>query len=460
MVVWWLSIACRPEPEVVDTASPPAPPPTILPTFDGPAPRNLVMLSVDTFRRDHVGRYGSPTGESLTPFLDELMAESFVADDAMACSNWTVASTACVESGADNLDRAPDRGMFPIVSSGVLAPIPQEAMLPRFLYDQGGYSSLLATTNGYFSRSYGNAQGYQDVIYDGPARAVSIWEKAKAQISPEAGGTPLTSPSFLHLHFFEPHRPYTPPLEYLEALESLPEIPFDLSDEEGQTAAINAMNGGGLSEEVSQAIIAHMKVRYQGEVRSLDDGLRQVWTELDELGLLDDALVVFWTDHGEELWDHLLTEHGKLLFRTENDMTLFFWARNIVPGSYDGPVSGIDVTPTVLELLGLERADTMTGLPIGTAPPDRVRYGLTDAYIGPALTVRKNQWKMQFRWGGQRVVVFDEVADPLELEDKFDPTDPVTLELWELMKPRIEASIPYVEQDPRGWELVWPEDLP
>jgi arylsulfatase A-like enzyme len=448
--------ACAPDaPPLPD----PTPAPELLPRFDGPVPQNLLMISVDTMRRDRMGRYSS--SESLTPFLDELAAEGFAVDDAMACSNWTVASTACVESGAGLLDRAPDRGMIPIVTDRVLAPIPgPEEMLPRWLYDQGGYSSLLVTTNGYFSASYGNAQGYRDIVYDGPSKAAGAWEIAKDHLLPERGGTPLPSPWFLHLHLFEPHRPYTPPDQYLGALEGLPDVPFDLSTDDGQKAAVAAIASGSVSDEVAAVIEQSLAIRYDGEIRFLDDQLRDIWAELDQLGFLDDTLVVFWTDHGEELWDHDVTEHGKLLHAPENAAILWFWARDIVPGAWGGPVSMTDVAPTVLALLGLDIPDTVTGIPLGLAPADRVRYALSDAYLGPVAAVRQDRWKMQFRWGGQRLMVFDAVADPLETTNVYDPADPRTLSLWSLLKPQIEAAEPYVDQDPRGWDLVWPADLP
>src|SRR5687767_14193899 len=60
--------------------------------FYGRIPKNLIFLSIDTFRKDHIGRYGGP---GLTPFLDRIAAEGVTLDDHMQCANWTFGSTTC-----------------------------------------------------------------------------------------------------------------------------------------------------------------------------------------------------------------------------------------------------------------------------------------------------------------------------------------------------------------------------
>jgi arylsulfatase A-like enzyme len=442
-----------------DTAVPPA---AVLPAFVGDAPKNLLMLSVDTLRGDHV----SPHGDT-TPFLDTLVAEGFVLDDFTACSNWTTASTACVTSGATNIDLAPSRGMIPIMFDGVLADIPSpEPMLASWLGD-AGYSSLLVTSNAWFGAAYGNAQGYDRIRTPGHVRAETVWEEASRAMDPAQGGAALPSPWYLHLHFFEPHRPYTAPPEYILGLEDLPPIAFDLSTAAGQEEADVAIGQDPpvLTTDEIDAIQTSMRLRYAGEVRWLDDGLKAVWAELEAQGLLDDTLVVFWTDHGEELWEHGPPGHGYLMHRGENDGAAIFWAKNIVPGSWAGPTQAIDLTPTVLALFGIDPPVGPTGYPVGTAPPDRARFAFTDAHLGPVQTVRKGTGLMHFRWmtGGPDAALeyYDLATDPRELNDLYDPAAPSdeVRELWSLLRPQIEAAEPWIADDPRGWSIVWPPGL-
>lgn len=442
------------------------PPPPLAVTFDGLPPKNLIMLSIDTLRRDHVGRYDD--GPSLTPFLDELSSGAFVLDDFLACSNWTVASTACVLTGASNLDQAAARGMVPILLNNVLSPIPNpEPMLGTWL-GEAGYSSLFVTSNGYFSRANGNAQGFDEVIYPGNVSTEAVWEATRRGIDPAAGGTPLAEPFYLHLHFFEPHRPYLAPDEYLVGLDGLPELPFDLATVQGQENADTAMANGGVSDEVAEQIKTEMRLRYEGEVRWLDDQLRQeVFQGLEALGLLEDALVVLWTDHGEELWDHGPPGHAWMLHGGENDAVALFWAENVVPGTWTGPTDQVDLAPTVLEILGVEGAPTITGLAVGKAPADRARFSMSDGYVGPVQAVVKGDHKLHFRWADDgthsNLELFDLASDPAESQDLYDPAaEPSALlsELWGLLKPQVQALEPWIAEDPRGFTVDWPPNLP
>ncbi|MEM6930261.1 MAG: sulfatase-like hydrolase/transferase, partial [Myxococcota bacterium] len=70
--------------------------------FYGRRPKNLIMLSIDTFRKDHLGAHGDL---GLTPFLDEIAAQGVVLEDHHQCSNWTFASTTCTVAGRTNVER-------------------------------------------------------------------------------------------------------------------------------------------------------------------------------------------------------------------------------------------------------------------------------------------------------------------------------------------------------------------
>ena len=435
--------------------------------FDGPAPRNLLVLSLDTMRRDHLGLHGATHP---TPFLDSLAREGVWITDLAMCSNWTVASTACVLSGATNLDRAPERGMVPILmGDGPLASIPESPMLPKWLA-QAGYDTLLATTNGFFSRAYGNAQGFAQVINEGPQRVREIWADTLPVIAP-AGGLALSSPYYLHLHFFEPHRPYTPEEDILDPLVAhLPPPPVALQTTEDQNQAVADLVADPPVYTPAEADLVrdHMRARYVGEVLSFDAGLQEVWAEATALGLLDDTLVLFFTDHGEALWEHGgINAHGRLLHGNEADGIAFFWANNLQPAVVSDPVASEDLAPTVLAALSQPLPAEITGHPLGSAPADRPRSALTDAYQGVVQSVRLGEHRMQIKWrappeGESNVSLYDLAADPQEQVDLFDPgaPSPIALELWSELGAQVRRAEPWIAADPRDRTVHWPEGLP
>ena len=461
---WMMGLGCRPAPtEGTDSAVPPAPVTGL--HFEGEAPRNLLVLSLDTMRRDHMGRYDA--SRPYTPWLDQLAREGVALDDFVVCSNWTTASTACISAGARNLERAADRDMVPILlaEEGVLQPIPAEAQLATVL-SQAGYTTALVTANGFFSRTHGNAQGFQTVLHEGNPNVPGLWNQALTVVDPERGGG-LPSPFYLHVHFYEPHRAYLPPQEQLDAFTAdLPPSPVDLSSYDAQVRAMRSMVADPpvWTDDEIAVVRDHMRARYAGEVAAFDQRLQTVWADLDRLGLLDDTLVMFWTDHGEALWEHGVTQHARLLHGNENDAIAFFWAHNLVPGPFEGPTASQDLAPTVLEVLGVSAPPTMTGHVLGTAPADRARFAFANGLLGVVQSVRQGPYKLHFQWaarqdGRANLALYDVAVDPEEQANLYDPAAPseTVRQLWSLLRPEVEQAVPYMAQDPRKPTVTWPE---
>ena len=124
MKLVWLSflvVGCGPSTTQGPTPPDPGTVPTdTLPQFYGHVPRNVVMISLDTFRKDKLTRYG---GSGETPFLDALVADGFALDEHVQCSNWTFAATSCTLSGRYNVNA----GMEPSLSTTSAAPWPDDS---------------------------------------------------------------------------------------------------------------------------------------------------------------------------------------------------------------------------------------------------------------------------------------------------------------------------------------------
>ncbi|MEZ4239055.1 MAG: sulfatase-like hydrolase/transferase, partial [Myxococcota bacterium] len=167
--------------------------------FDGPPPRNVLLLSIDTLRADAV------TADDM-PFLAGLAAQGVALADHVQCSDWTWPSTACTLLG-----RLPeDLGL-----ALRIPPAPHEA-LPDGLdplavrLGAAGYATALVSRNAWLGPLYGNAQGY-DVHDWGAPDATGTLERGAALIRERQGG-----PWLVHVHLMEPHAPYVPPDAYLD----------------------------------------------------------------------------------------------------------------------------------------------------------------------------------------------------------------------------------------------------
>lgn len=415
-------------------------PPTFdFPEFSGPRPKNVLMLSVDTLRRDVVSRYDAE-GRNLTPFLDSLLDQSVVLQNHSSCSNWTYGSVVCALTGLDNLDM----GFIPYLSKSGRAKLPQEvSTLAEWMRD-AGYYTILKSTNGWFGPQWDTDQGYIVSENPGGLSAVDLTNNGLTalRVAQTAG---QASKWLLHLHFIEPHAAYNPPSEYLEGLDALPPIEWDLSIKDEQYDLLGQWYG--LSESEQEVLLQHLKLRYEGEVRYLDDGFAAMWNMLDTEGLLDDTLVVFWVDHGEQFFEHGQQTHAYGLHTEESDVLAFFWAKNMKPAVWEGATDHIDIAPTTMELIGLEAPAGVKGKLVGSAPPDRSVYGFSAAREGPVHSVRVEGKKLHYHWRGGKKEFFDRTTDPRELTDLYDATNADVIALWDRLLPKVNQATDLIDTE-------------
>ncbi|MFT5454550.1 MAG: arylsulfatase A-like enzyme [Myxococcota bacterium] len=425
------------------------PPTDTVPSFYGSVPKNIVMLSIDTFRRDSLSQYGGPP---VMPYLDSLAESGFTADDHLTASNWTMHGTSSTLAGAYPLEF----GWMPSLSTGGRTPMPEAPTLLAEALHDAGYWSVLISGNSWLSPEWNNTQGYDFVDspedYDhAPMLADDAFEALEA--AQASGAAP--GPWFMHLHLMEPHAAYRPPKEYLTGLDGLPRIDIDLENRDEQYFA----NVDWLlwPEETREVYEQHLWVRYRGELTYEDDLIEKILDEMDFRGMLKDTLVVVWNDHGEAMFEHGVQSHAWTLHGPENDGVWLMWAKNIVPGRWSGPTSAIDMSPTLLTLLGKPVPASMTGLPLGQAPVDRPRYGWSFARGPHELSVSKGGWKLIYQVDGAGRL-YDRNVDPLEednLWDKEDPgSHPKVQELWPLLAPRMQTAVAFTED-----EVEWPPGL-
>lgn len=415
--------------------------------FRGPRPRNLLMISIDTTRRDHFGDYGE---EVLTPFFASWMNEGVRLDDHQQCSNWTYASTSCTLLGRYH----EENGFAPELRTNTL-PFPDgQVTLARRLHDHGYWSTLLSS-NGWLSAKWNNAQGYDDPRGPGTGRAREILALGRQRVLDAiASGHDRW---FLHVHLMEPHAPFVPPPEtYAAELAGVPPLPagWNLDEQDGHYAIVN--DWPSLAPEEQALLETHLRARYRGELRFLDEQVAEQIPRFESAGLLDDTLVVVWTDHGEQFYERTRQSHAWHLNAEENDAVLFFWAQNLAPHRHTGPTHGVDLVPTVLDALGFPADDpALSGYVLGDAPPDRPRFGMSVARAGVLQSVTRNHRKLVFDWRGE-VRAWDRRADRQETENVFDASAPEDRALWDLLLPRVEAMRPLQPDEP----FAWPPDLP
>ena len=409
-----------------------------------PIAKNLLMISIDTLRRDVIGRYG---GGDDTPFLDELAGRGLALDRHDTCSAWTFPGSICAMSG-----RPPYYfGAMPRVDVGEGAegtvPLPADAETLAVRLSAAGFQSLLTTTNLWIGPQTNLSIGYDRTVGSQDAQAGPQLDATLSLM--EDGVIDLERPWFAHVHLRDPHSPYAPPASYLGELEGREALPWDLGTEKGFTDFQRARRSLS-AEELAEAIV-QIKIRYEGEVRYMDQEIRRFFTALEEKGLLTNTLVVVWSDHGEQFNEHGGFAHNNNLNVEENAGIALFSGPNVPATAWTGATTSIDLVPTILSLLGLPVPAELPGVVAGQATDDRPRTGvLWPTGLPPIQSVNIGTGKLIYHWWG-RAGFYDRATDPEERTDIYDLQRADVQRAWEVMRAEVAALQPYVpEETPKG----------
>ncbi|RME21864.1 MAG: hypothetical protein D6798_17205 [Deltaproteobacteria bacterium] len=278
-------------------------------------PPRVVVLFVDTLRRDALSLYGAERPTS--PGLDAWAADAAVFDDARSVAPWTLPSSRAMFLGTQ-----PERW-------GQVDTLQERAAA-------AGWSTAFLSGNVYLSSNFEMDRGWgTHRCINWPTADVQV-DRALAWLSDHAD-----RPALLVLHLMDMHLPYTEPRAY-RRLFAGPRPDRFRSDEFLLADVRKAVAAGG------DPVRRYVRDRYDNNLRFVDDQLQRVLAVLD-----DDDTVVLLSDHGEEFWDHGGFEHGHTLYEELLDVPLVIRSPGIAAGRYDAPVSLMDVAPTLARIMDL-----------------------------------------------------------------------------------------------------------
>jgi len=365
---------------------------------------NLVLITLDTTRADHLGCYGY--SRARTSRLDAVADESVVFTRAITVSNNTLPAHAAILTGCYPPTIGVPRNSFPLPDD-----VPTLATMLR----AAGYRTAAFISASALHSSLGLAAGFE--VYDETLlvseldqqqrRARSTTEAALAWLrnnglsveANQASGKKASAksattnsetlkrqapaePFFLWVHYFDPHYPYTPPHPYDKLYGTDYSGPAD-----GSLEYIFRLWGQDTEKiEAAPADLQRMVDLYDGEIAYLDKHLRPLFDVLDAPGLKQRTLLAVVGDHGESLTEHdYLFDHGEFLYEPSVHVPLLLRLpeSHVPPGgmpkTVDATVGNLDICPTFLDAAGLEIPDQVEGrslLPLvtGRAEPDTLYY--------------------------------------------------------------------------------------
>ncbi|MCH9649524.1 MAG: sulfatase-like hydrolase/transferase [Deltaproteobacteria bacterium] len=325
---------------------------------------NVLLIGADTLRADSLGAYGAKP--SLTPALDRLASESDVWLNAISCFNVTNPSFVSLMTGL----YGKNHGVYDMKTQ-----LPPEHTTLAEAFSQAGYATLgVISARHLRDQGSGLGQGFDQMrvskghdaaelavghtmswLQDLEAQNLELQEPEPSEPSGQSAQAPQEKrqPFFAWVHLFDVHTPHTPPSPYSlgfhpeEATGMKPPKRWNLFRSPGPLEFVNHAFGGE-------------KDLYRGELAYLDRQVDRLLDFLSSRGQLDNTIVVFVADHGENLEDHgiLYAHHG--LWQTTTHVPLMIrWPDALVNPEtprgrrFDGLVQNVDIFPTVLAAAGL-----------------------------------------------------------------------------------------------------------
>ncbi len=313
---------------------------------------NVVLVTIDTARRDHFGCYGH--AEARTPTIDALAHDGVLCDDAVTSVPLTLPSHTTLLTGL----YPPHHGVH---DNGISQLGTEPPLLQAELRDHG-YATAAFVGAFVLDERFGLARGFDHYDFEvtdegyhpqmtefNERSAGAVTDSALAWLDRHHAQAP-SQPFFTWLHYFDAHHPYTSPLASLPEFAGKP---------------------------------------YDAEIAYVDQQFQRVVGWLIRQGLRDRTIIVVTADHGESLGEHGESTHGMFIYDSTLRVPLVISCPSLISGPLrlrDVTVGLVDIRPTIDDLLGI----TPTGVHDGRSfladlPPDRAIYIETE---GPRRMAR------------------------------------------------------------------------
>jgi arylsulfatase A-like enzyme len=340
----------------------------------GETPRrlNVLLLTIDTLRADHLSCYGYERATS--PEIDRLATQGVLFRNPIVQRGGTWPSlTSILTSMYPHSHGVRKNGEQLDASKKILAE----------LLRGEGYATAAFLTNMISApnRGFDEKQHFSRKSNDAEAAEAAIrWleENRKRRF-------------FVWVHLMGPHDPYAPSGRFARIFDT------------GYKGRLNGKRGTleriqRQKRRLSERELAHIISLYDGDIVEVDQNIGTIVSSLDRLGLADHTLVVFTSDHGEELYEHnRYFFHSYSIYESVLRVPLVMRLPAGLPqgATVVAPVESIDIAPTILELLGIPLPGDFEGKSLANhilgQPSDAEAVAFSE--LGPEIfSIRTERW--------------------------------------------------------------------
>jgi arylsulfatase A-like enzyme len=398
---------------------------------------NLILISIDTLRADHLGCYGYDRPTS--PVLDRLAADSIVFENVSSAAPWTLPAHASLFTGL----YAQRHGV--VSFTDFMPPVPT---LAAILQAQGYYTVGIANTF-LISREYGLDHGFEEFVLisgeqthnpmpSGVMDRATRWLKWRE-----------LQPFFMFLHFYDVHTDYRSLPQYEKLFVEKYVGPVD-----GTGTQLVAHLHDEISLDAEDA--EHLVNLYDAQIRQMDDQMAWLLQVLEQRELLDNTVIMITSDHGEQFLEHGKFLHGQYQWEEALHVPLIVHGPGLPRGKRVPELASlVDVMPTALKILGVECPAGVDGVDLSPAwqesKPDwssRIIFAGGDSgHWGPLegrddvkKVARDARFKLHYNTVTGATELYDLQSDPGETADVSDREPAVFTRLRERLDEHLQGA--------------------
>lgn len=357
---------------------------------------HVVLIVVDTLRKDHLGCYGYSRDTS--PNIDRLAGKSVVYDNAFSQAPWTLPAVASLLTS-----RYPSE----LGIQGFNKRIPDTEVFLQEVLSAHGYTTHSVVSHDFVGAKWGFNQGFDSFeSFAGGHRTISSEKVTEA--AQRIVDRIDEVPTFLFVHYFDPHFLFMEH-ENHRFSGSPPNI-----ETEWWSLPYKQLRARARMGQLSEEQRDHLVDLYDSEIAFTDRHLGRLLDQLETAGRMDDTVVIFTADHGEEFLDHGGLGHTATVFNELINVPLIIkWPGTEEPERSMRYVAHVDLLPTLLDYIGIKVDHDVSGIHIGARVPSSPIFSETRRYQKVSAVIRDGV-KLVYDERSESSRYFDLQSDPAE----------------------------------------------
>lgn len=385
----------------------------VLACTDAPkATPNVVVVLVDTLRADSLHVYGHP--RPTTPRFDDFAASSLVFENHRA-------QAPCTFPSVNSLLTSRYTAHF-TASEKLYLGIPDHLPTLAQILKRRGYSTLALSASPIVRDTptvNGNPDGGFGAGFDRFLEACQWREAQCLNDTLETELETLEAPFFVYLHYIDPHDPYSAPHPYRDLYASRDPGASDWARRGDPNPLAAMIYADGEEIAYSPQDLATLKARYEEEVSYVDAQFGHLLDLLAQRALLQDAIVVLLSDHGESFLENDHVKHCHSLLDTEIRTPFLLQLPGRAHRRFDAVTQNLDVVPTLLDYLEIDTSgESFDGVSLRPLieegkPVNRAGFAAMDFY----RSVVDERFKLMIDLRSETSVLHDYRRDPGESTD-------------------------------------------